>query len=73
MGWIIFFVVLGIIATCLDSVPGKIVFGAGVIAIGFLLISWITGVDVLISLAKTCAVVIVVVVVGTILLAILRS
>lgn len=71
MGWIIFFVVLGVIATCLDSLSGKLVFGAGVIAIGLLLVSWITGMAFLITLAKTCAVIIVIVITGTILLAII--
>ena len=71
MGWIVFFVVLGIIAACLDSAPGKIVFGAGVLAIGLLLVSWITGMEFLIALAKACAVIIVIVITGTILLAII--
>lgn len=71
MGWIIFFVVLGVIATCLDSLSGKLVFGAGVIAIGLFLVSWITGMAFLITLAKTCAVIIVIVITGTILLAII--
>jgi len=70
IGWIVFFVVLGVVATCLDSVPGKVVFGSAVLAIGLLLISWITGAEFLITLAKICAVVIVIVVVGVILLAI---
>lgn len=70
MGWIIFFVVLGIVATCLDSLPGKVVFGSGVLAIGLLLISWITGIEFLVAIAKICAVVIVIVIVGVILLAI---
>lgn len=73
IGWIVFFVVLGIVATCLDSVPGKVVFGSGVLAIGLLLISWITGAGFLISLAKMCVVVIVIVIVGAILLAIIGS
>ena len=71
MGWVVFFVVLGVIAACLDSVPGKIVFGAGVIAVGLLLISWITGMEFLITLAKVCAVIVVIVLTGTILLAII--
>ena len=71
MGWVIFFAILGLIAVCLDSVPGKVIFGCGILAIGFLLISWITGTGFLISLAKICAVIIVVVIVGVILLAII--
>ena len=71
MFWIVVITICAIIATSLDSVFGKIVIGAAVVAIGLLLLSWITGISFLITLAKVCAVVIVVVIVGAILLAII--
>ena len=71
MFWIVVIIICAIIATSLDSVLGKIVIGAAVVAIGLLLLSWITGMSFLITLAKVCAVVIVVAIVGAILLAII--
>ena len=72
MFWIIAIIICAVIAASLDSTLGKIVIGAAVAAVGFLLISWITGISFLVTLAKVCAVVIVVVIVGTILLAIIK-
>lgn len=71
MFWIVVIIICAVIAASLDSILGKIVFGAAVIAIGLLLLSWITGMSFLITLAKVCAVVIVVAIVGAILLAII--
>lgn len=71
MGWVSLFIVLMILGACLESVPGKIVIGSGVVAIGALLLAWITGVNFFISLAKACAVTIVVVITGVTLLAII--
>ena len=71
MGWVALFIVLMILGACLESVPGKIVIGSGVAAIGSLLLAWITDVDFFISFAKACAVVIVVVITCVILLAII--
>ena len=71
MFWIVVIIICAIIATSLDSVLGKIVIGAAVVAIGLLLLSWITGMSFLITLAKVCAVIIVVAIVGAILLAII--
>ena len=71
MFWIVVIIICAIIAASLDSVLGKIVIGAAVVAIGLLLLSWITGISFLITLAKVCAVVIVVAIVGAILLAII--
>ena len=71
MFWIVIIIICAIIAACLDSVLGKIVIGAAVVAIGLLLLSWITGVGFLITLAKACAVIIVVAIVGAILMAII--
>jgi hypothetical protein len=70
MFWIIVIILCAIVAASLDSTLGKIVIGAAVTAVGFLLLSWITDIDFLITLSKVCAVVIVVVIVGAILLAI---
>lgn len=73
MFWGILIVVVMIIAACLDSKVGKIVIGAGVVALGFLLLSWITGAGFFITFAKACAVLIVVVLVGMIVLAIIGN
>ena len=62
MFWTILFVVMLIVGACLDSISGKIVFGSAVIAIGLLLISWITDISFFLTLAKLCAVVIVIVI-----------
>lgn len=65
-------VVIGTIITeSLDSTCGKIVISAAVVAIGLLLLAWITDIDFFITLAKVCAAVIVVTIVGAILLAII--
>ena len=71
MGWVIAFVIVMVIGMCLDSIAGKIVIGAGVVALALLLLAWITSIDLFILLAKACAVVIVVVIAGVILLAII--
>lgn len=68
MIWVI--IVVAIIAACLDSDLGKIVMGAAVLAIGLLLLKWITGFSVFVTFAKICAIVIVATIVGSILLAI---
>ena len=72
MFWIVAVVICAVIATSLESVLGKIVIGAAVSAIGLLLLSWITGMSFLVTLAKVCAVIIVVTIVGAILVAISR-
>lgn len=71
MFWVIAIIIVAIIAASLDSLPGKIVAGAAVVAVGLLLLSWITGIGFLITLAKACAGVIVIVIVGVILLAVI--
>lgn len=71
MFWVIAIIVVAVIAASLDSVPGKIVAGAAVVAIGLLLLSWITGISFLVTLAKVCAAVIVVVIVGVIVMALI--
>jgi hypothetical protein len=71
MGWIVVIIIVALIAVSLESIPGKIVAGAAVVAIGLLLLSWITGLSFLITLAKVCAAIIVITIVGTILLALI--
>lgn len=71
MFWIIVIVIVALIAMWLDSVFGKIVFGSAIIALGLLLLYWITGLTVLITLAKACAVIMVVVIVAAILASII--
>ena len=66
MFWGIVIIAILIISACLESVIGKIIFGSTIIAIGFLLLSWITGISFFITLAKICAVIIVVIIVGCI-------
>lgn len=70
MFWVGVIVVVAIIAACLDSDLGKIVIAAAVIAVGLLLLSWISGFGIFITLAKVCAVIIVLIIVGLILSAI---
>lgn len=71
MGWIILIVIVAIIAACLDSVAGKLTFGGAVVAIGSLLLRWITGLSIFVTLAKLCAILMVVVIVGALLMAII--
>ena len=70
MFWVVMIVIVAIVAACLDSVFGKIVFGAIVLAIGALFLYWITGGAFLVTLAKGCAVTVVVTITGVLLLAI---
>ena len=69
MVWLI--VIFAIIAVCLDTTTGKVVFGSAVVALGLLLLSWITGFGFFIAIAKSCAIIIVVVIVGATLAAII--
>lgn len=63
MGWIVGFIILMIILGSL----GPIGIGVGVVGIGLLLIAWISGMSIFVTLAKVCAVIIVIIVVGAIL------
>ena len=65
-------IIIALIAVCLDSISGKIVFCAAVIAIGLLLLSWITRIELLIEFAKICAVIIVITIVITTVVAIIK-
>lgn len=69
--WTAIIIIAIIISLLLDSALGKLITGAGVLALGLLIISWITGFVFLITLAKACAVIIVIANVGTILLALM--
>lgn len=71
MGLICIVVIVALLVTLLDSLPGKNVLSATVLAIGLLLLRWITGVALFVTLAKVCAIIIVIAIVGTILLAII--
>lgn len=68
MLWVVLIVLL--IGCFVTSGVGKIVCGAGVLAVGFMLVSAITGWGFLEILAKGCLVVIVVAIVGGLLAAI---
>ena len=69
MFWVVVIIIVALIAVGLESVPGKIVAGTSAIAIGLLLLKWITGAAVFVTLAKVCAAIIVITIVGAILLA----
>ena len=64
-------IIIALIAVCLDSISGEIVFCSAVIAIGLLLL-WITGIGFLVELAKICTVIIVITIVITTVVAIIK-
>lgn len=68
--WVAIIIAVAIIAVMIDSDAGKVFLGVGVIALGLLLLRWITGIGLLVTLAKACAVIMVVIVVGMILVSI---
>ena len=65
--WVALIIIFAIIMVALDSDVGKFVIGFAVLAIGVLLLSWITGFDFLITLVKGCVAIIVILITGTIL------
>lgn len=71
MFWVVLLIICGIVSLCLESTVGKMVFGSGVLAIGLLFLYWITGISLLITMAKICAIVIVVCTIGALLIAII--
>ena len=73
MIWVVIIIAAMIVATCMESKSGKVIVGTGVVAIGMLILSWITGANFFIFLAKACAVLIVIIIIGLILLAIIGS
>jgi len=70
MFWVVVIIIVALIAVSLESIFGKIVFGAGVVAIGCLLLRWITGLTLFVTLAKVCAIIMVVTIVAALLIAI---
>ena len=72
MFWIVVIIIVALIAASLDSVFGKVVIGSAVVAIGLLLLAWITGVSFLLTWARVCAAIIVITIVLAILLAIIN-
>lgn len=73
MLWVVLVIAIIVISLCLDSKAGKTILAAGVIAVGLMLVSWITGFSFLVTLAKVCVVGIVVILVGLILMSIIGS
>lgn len=73
MWWVVLIVIVALIAMSLESIIGKIVVGAAVVAIGLLLLRWITGLTIFVTLAKVCAIVMVVAIVGAILIGIINQ
>lgn len=71
MGWVVSIIALMIISACMESKTGKIILSAGMIALGCLVLDLITGMGLFVTLAKLCAIVIVVVIVGVIVFAII--
>ena len=71
MGWAVLIIALMIISACMESKTGKIILSAGMIALGCLVLDLITGMGLFVTLAKLCAIVIVVVIIGVIVLAII--
>ncbi len=70
MFWTVVIVIVALIFVTLESTLGKIVFGAGVVALGLLLLRWITGLTLFVTLAKVCAIVMIVTIVVAILISI---
>lgn len=68
MFWLVTFILVALI---LSTVTGRIVVGATVLALGSLLMAWISGFGFFLTLARVCAAVIVIVIVGGILLALI--
>lgn len=64
MVWI---VVIALLVGIFGTESGKLICGVGIVALGLLLIAWITGFAFLITLAKVCAIIIIVIVVVSLL------
>ena len=54
--WVALVVIAIVIGVLMDSDMGKIGLAAAALAVGFLILQWITGWEFLITLAKICAV-----------------
>lgn len=68
MFWVIFVIVVILFAMLMDSEVGKLAVGLGIAAIGLLLLKWITGWGFFVVLAKICAVLLVLIVIGVVLM-----
>ena len=67
-------IVLCIVASVIvwmETISGKVVIGFAVMAIGLLLLTWITGISFLLILARVCAAIIVITIIVAILLSII--
>lgn len=73
MFWTILIIIIAIVAICLDSGFGKLVIGSGVVALGLLFLRLITGLSLFVTLAKLCAIIMIVVITGLIVMAIIGS
>ena len=73
MIWVVALIILGIICACLGEKMGGIAVALVVIALGLLLISWITGMEFFTTLAIICAVILIVIIVIAILVGIFSS
>lgn len=60
MFWVGLIVAMVIISAFLESDVGKLLSVCGVVALGLLILKWITGWGIFITIAKICAVIIVV-------------
>ena len=70
MGWGAIVLIALIISFCMESAVGKAILAVGLIGVTLWLISRITGAVFLITLAKACAVTIIIIVVGVLLVSI---
>ena len=73
MFWAVVIIAIIIIGFCMDSDIGKIILVAGVIALGMLLLTWITGIEIFVTLAKICAVIIILIIIGVIINIIIKN
>ena len=67
---IVLFIIASIIVW-LETISGKIAIGFAVVAIGFLLLNWITGISFLLILVKVSAAIIVITIIVVIVLSII--
>ena len=73
MFWVVLIIAVAIISVILDTRVGKITVSTGVVGVSLLLLSWITGLDIFVVLAKGCAIAIIVVVTGIIIVSIVNK
>ena len=73
MLWGAFFIGIIIIAFCMESDAGKAILTFGVLAIGFVLLSWLFDFSVLMTLAKICVAIIVIIIIYCLVMTIFGS